>query len=714
VNTANLDLPEWDMVGVPMIGKYDLNGVFGNGSIRFVAYEASASMLEETPDLHPQQKLNYMFGIKTTPISPDEYVDYTQTNDAELPIRMAVAKDSDSENGSVNNDDDEEEDDDDDGAQSPDEKDNSAEAEEEGPLELGSPNRRTKISNWIRRKVGQNLPEAVLDVPEMHGEYVQVDIDKEVEESRRFCPACIEITDARNPSRRRIVYMIPWGAYGDDSTPSNPQSSISSTIKGIFGAKKPQDRDSGDIGSPSTAQVVGAIPGPGVTAGFGMRLRTYRDFASLVSLPPIPRKHKNRRCLLAERRRRQLIETMKNYHKNAPVGAGTNSASNSAAIASMLNPKSLYDNKFLGELSAPVKVTKHSRASQTPDAFEGHVLVALSKCHWSHEYMKVTKADVSFTQNPNSRRARVVHTIALSSVLTVRVYPPKDHPFHNSSFGFFEIETLNRVYTMMVPSTKHVSDWIDAFAMYLGTEISTDSARAESVHRLTNEFMDSTKDKDTSKALLLLLESEHPYIAKPINCWKLNSRRLFNHRRVLFNPDCSSGARQSKSPCDLIEGILEKILILVKVYRKSTKHLLSTPAFFRSRNASTKLIAEEATSTTVDAVGLWIGFIDELSMLQTVNVGSMKPREKFCFMLNLYHTMVLHGCFILGPPTSWTTWNSFFSTVTYLVGYDVISILELEHNVLRKAMSKPLAVISKLSLPQSQYPLFAVGNADFR
>jgi hypothetical protein len=101
-------------------------------------------------------------------------------------------------------------------------------------------------------------------------------------------------------------------------------------------------------------------------------------------------------------------------------------------------------------------------------------------------------------------------------------------------------------------------------------------------------------------------------------------------------------------------------------------------------------------------------------LLQTVNVGQMKPREKFCFMLNLYHTMVLHGCFILGPPTSWATWNSFFSTVTYLVGHDIISILELEHNVLRKAMSKPLAVISKLSLPQSQYPLFAIANADFR
>ena len=75
--------------------------------------------------------------------------------------------------------------------------------------------------------------------------------------------------------------------------------------------------------------------------------------------------------------------------------------------------------------------------------------------------------------------------------------------------------------------------------------------------------------------------------------------------------------------------------------------------------------------------------------------------------------MVLHGCLVIGPPPSWKNWNSFFNNIAYIVSYEMISIAEVEHNILRAKMSRPSS-LQFIQIPQSKFPGLAITNRDFR
>ena len=79
----------------------------------------------------------------------------------------------------------------------------------------------------------------------------------------------------------------------------------------------------------------------------------------------------------------------------------------------------------------------------------------------------------------------------------------------------------------------------------------------------------------------------------------------------------------------------------------------------------------------------WVKFLDEISLLQTINLSKLTEKERAAFMLNLYHAMVLHGSVVIGPPAAWNTWNYFFNSITYLLSYEVVSIAEMEYNIIR-------------------------------
>lgn len=777
VNTANLDLPEWNMVGVPLVGKYDLRAIFGGGSLRFVAYEVPSSLIKENPDLHPQNKINYMFGIRTTPIDPSNYIDYDvidnknkikdkDTDDnqfIQLKLNNNIGSGSDTEYDNGNDIHDIDDDDDDE-----EKVDNNEDIEHE-PITQEHLTRRTQISNWLRRKVGQKLPSAVADVPETHGEFYSFDIMNEIEDDNKYCFGCIEYNDPKQPSKRRMVYMIPWLNY--NNTTSNINNSITSTIKDFFSRSTNHNTNHNTINNNEsfnlsnntlTTSLTNATTTPNIisttnimpTVTNTIRLRRYQDFAKLLSLPPIYKKHINKRILIAEKRRKQIIETMKliNRNLNNLSTLNSNISNNYLNIINMLNQTMIYDNNFNDEAFIPLKSSTTKKMGFTTtnitttsiDGYEGYVMIALSRCHWSQEYMKVNKAEILLIRNPHARRTQIINQIPLSSILCIRQCNSGtnvDVPIYNTNFGFFEIETLNRVYTIMVPNTKQVTDWLQIFQHYLGIKISLISNKLEIIKQWTNSLMENSNssifsnhsnhsnnsnninNKDCSNYLLEILESEQPYVAIPPNCWKLNVRRLYNYRRIIFN---TFALQTNKTPCELIESILSKILLLTKLYNKATKN--STSSFFRSRSLSISTNTSITANTIntyninddnnnlsgVDSTMLWLEYLDELSLLQTINIIDLKPRDKFCFMLNLYHAMILHGCFILGPPTTWSTWSNFFNSITYLVGYDIISIIELEHNILRKSMTKPLDVMSKLSIPQSQYPEFAIQSRDFR
>ena len=126
---------------------------------------------------------------------------------------------------------------------------------------------------------------------------------------------------------------------------------------------------------------------------------------------------------------------------------------------------------------------------------------------------------------------------------------------------------------------------------------------------------------------------------------------------------------------------------------------------------------KDRDSQVQELIEQWL-FPDSVSDLQVIDVVSLSEPAKAALFLNLYHVMVIHGSLVLFPPQTSANWQPFFNDVAYLVSFDVLSMAELEHNVLKATMTKPprlaLGLGRNSSAPKSQFPGFALKNRDFR
>lgn len=64
VNTANMNLVSWNLVGIPMLNEIDMRTFFGESPIRLVGYELPADMAEKYPNKHPAAAMNYVFNMQ--------------------------------------------------------------------------------------------------------------------------------------------------------------------------------------------------------------------------------------------------------------------------------------------------------------------------------------------------------------------------------------------------------------------------------------------------------------------------------------------------------------------------------------------------------------------------------------------------------------------------------------------------------------------------
>ena len=64
VNTSNMDLITWCLVGVPMLQAIDLRTFFGDSPIRLVGYELPADAAHAHPAKHQASRLNYVFNMR--------------------------------------------------------------------------------------------------------------------------------------------------------------------------------------------------------------------------------------------------------------------------------------------------------------------------------------------------------------------------------------------------------------------------------------------------------------------------------------------------------------------------------------------------------------------------------------------------------------------------------------------------------------------------
>lgn len=350
------------------------------------------------------------------------------------------------------------------------------------------------------------------------------------------------------------------------------------------------------------------------------KLRTYQEFSKSFSVLDYGSKLcKNTRISEYEKCRREIVAT---YQDAVKAIASDGKSKLKGKLEDFLGYITEGDRTFL-ENSTPIKIKP--RVSNTPDKWEGILLMATDRRHWIEKAVVVNSTEVKLSRHTDSRRSTSI-TIGINSIFCVRSLTKEEAPF--PYFSYFQLETFSRVYTFMAKCQSDVDLWINVFITLRGTKITQQP-------NLKNSPLPS------------VTETEDLFFGRPSG-FKLDKKRtVFNYRRILFHT-----SKVPVNPVELVESILDKAFQL----------------------QSAEGTADEAQ---------WVDFMDSLCLLQTINVATLTDAEKICVLLNLYHTMVLHGSLLLGPPASWSSWPSFFNHVSYMIGFDVLSINELEHNGLR-------------------------------
>lgn len=102
-------------------------------------------------------------------------------------------------------------------------------------------------------------------------------------------------------------------------------------------------------------------------------------------------------------------------------------------------------------------------------------------------------------------------------------------------------------------------------------------------------------------------------------------------------------------------------------------------------------------------------FLDAVSVLKWVDLSQIEAdeTERKVFLLNLYHLIVLHSSILGFLPRSKTQWSKFFNGTTYNVGGIHLSVAEIDHGLVRSAMTPLKLAIAFLVIPK-------IGDSDER
>lgn len=677
---ATIDLIDWTLKGVPMMKPIDLHSFIGDSALQLVTYEVPPNVSVKYSSKHPKAKINYLFSVKLTEIQTDQlpnlnYNPETPDEIDEISEETLVSKFD--RHSSISH------------IQSDNEEFDSSDSDVEGDHvqevndEPNSTNKKKNIlgrlrdgdvTQWFRKRISNtnnNLLQSSKDIAELDT-FSLPEHDWEVSgKDLRYCCASVETFLHENGKVKKVIaYILPW------------------------------EKKSNETDEPSKVLVP--------------RIRSYVELQKALKMLPIPKLHKNKRLSEDEKLRRQIMESYRHV---------VESGNKNVTYQTILEEPSTLDFNFLLQPSQVLHVPNSS-------VWRGACAFARSSRHWIERIMELSDRHIKFmkqkqnifkaTTNATSAANSVTNNniavkeaqivIPLVSIISIRLLKRSNSPFiHLNSFYVFEIESITRVYYVLVRSETIVREWIQAFRSILGESIVQCDLLKQ--HDDDDEEEYSYNHEDMSSILHSSALDEGYYFGKPFG-WYLQSRRVFNYRRILFvNSNIINSSQHSKriniheSPTKLVEELLLKAIILSEI---AEKH--------REANVS-----------------LWLEFCDHISLLQLVNVGKLSEQEKLSFFLNMYHLMILHGTIVLGPPMAWVNWQSFFNTVAYMVDGDIISIAELEQNVLRfvrimsylvdlifsyidfrSAMSKSTMLFSKTVAPKSNFPTFSIQKRDFR
>jgi hypothetical protein len=550
----------------------------------------------------------------------------------------------------------------------------------------------------------------VVDLTEEKGAYQPPDHAFETSSSARFCPMVIEIMDkSLLNSSSSLMYLLPYEQQD--------------TVKG--GGSR------GDVaGGSSEGEVATYLP----------RLRPYDEIARSLPTKPLPRLYKNGHMATVEKKRRQVVLAYKAMWEASAVDG---QRAQKQRLEELLRSESDVDRKFLTEEEGKNKlfhllgnvgktvsrigsklggdVDRGDRGESQREAADsanvapsgdsstngrdldageaeklatvvqqaawtGTAALAMSNRHWV-QYLVVLTPD-GFLLNHSSHHKPV--RIPRKAIISAGRMKKEDVPVSLVGYSFLYVETLRKFYYFLVRDDHGKPGYLLQCLENLGVT-------------RQRKFDDSDEHLEDTFSATLLVKTK-------VEIWRLNNRSLYNVRRFVFRGPV--GGSHHCSPSEMVEGLLAKAIKLSKLMNRRNRS-----SFQHGSPRSSAGIAAESCTVT-DLILQWLDFLDGVSDLQVIDIAGLPETQRAALLLNLYHTMVIHGSLVLFPPQTSKSWRLFFHEVAYLVSFDVMSMAELEHNIIKRTMTKPprlvLGVSNRGSVPKSSYPGFALTNRDFR
>eukprot|EP00903_Cladosiphon_okamuranus_P011548 g10871.t1 len=354
-------------------------------------------------------------------------------------------------------------------------------------------------------------------------------------------------------------------------------------------------------------------------------------------------------------------------------GAGGEEEDESYAFSPRPSLASLASHRSGGsELSSATAGTtgrRRSWASRSASLVkEGMVLRVLSEHHLSQQVAVLLPCSLTFSR-PRKQCLRLLTRDIMSVELGGGIIgedgvwssPPESQLI--PGMYLVEIHTVGRVHYMLVEGTHEARSWATAI-------------RDTYLQRARSDGRSSPTQEDLSISDPFSQYMTKKSAWKATNFWVLNCRRALELGGTADRTEGWGGGcwidegGLGGQVCDFVAGLLRQALDL---------------------NDDSK--PEQL-----------ITFLDDICNLRWMPLEGLSQSEQLALFLNLYHVMLLHAFFILGPPGSPLRVASYFTTLCYEVGGDVLSMADLEHCVLRAKMSQPKQFLSKLIIPTTEYP----------
>lgn len=435
--------------------------------------------------------------------------------------------------------------------------------------------------------------------------------------------------------------------------------------------------------------------------GKNVRLRSFWEIEKKIDLVQLNKNLKDFNFSSCELKRKQVSETLR-YVRNHNGSSASNAKSiNGSSIVTSTSSTTLTTlNSFLNhqnfiDLSFLTSNTIANYKSKI--ICEGHLAIALSRRYFSEQFAVLTVQSLTLRSRSNSKINN--YTILLTDILSVQILDDAEAPF--PGYSFFQIDTLNRVYVFLTHDLEHTTIWIDSFTHIIGNSVILSPLSSK------EDYLSSRKKNDFS--------SNSDYLSLHIPSFRVDKENIMNFRRIQFK-DGKIGnivlARDTKSQQQLLRA--NKNIQILKPNQLIEKILSILLQF-------SQIVINTGSFNNIPEYD-FIQFNDLISLLQVVDIFSLTDCEKLAFFLNLYHVMLLHGNLMLRFPRNdyRNYWPMFFNEVCYIVGFQILSLAEVEHSILRLHMNyaSPYANITRplgnSKKKEKRFKHFAISSRDFR